>query len=100
MKKFLLIVLLGSLTGPAFGQADQEQTTLMTRISKMSATTSDDRGTFTVPGVETLNRNQLSFGMGWNNFDRTPRDLDINSIPAFVSYGLTSRFTVTATFET
>ena len=100
MKKFLLIVILGSLTGPAFGQADQEQTTRMTRISKMSATTSGDRGTFTVPGVETLNRNQLSFGMGWNNFDRTPRDLDINSIPAFVSYGLTSRFTVTATFET
>ncbi len=100
MHRYLLIVLLGSLAGTAFGQADQENTTRMTRISKMSATTSGDRGTFTVPGVETLNRNQFSFGMGWNNFDRTPRDLDINSVPAFLSYGLTGRFTVTATFET
>lgn len=100
MKRFLLIVLLGSLANPLFAQDDQEQTNRMSRLSKIGATTSGDRGTFTVPAVETLNRNQLSFGVGWNNFDRTPRDLDINSVPAFISYGLTGRITVTGTFET
>ncbi len=100
MKRVGFIALLGILTLPAFGQVDQERTTRMTRISKMSATTSGERGTFTVAGVETLNRNQFSFGVGWNNFDRTPGDLDINSVPAFVSYGLTGRLTVTATLET
>ncbi len=100
MKRLLLIVLLGSLADPLFAQDDQEQANRMSRISKIGATTSGDRGTFTVPAVETLNRNQLSFGFGWNNFDRTPRDLDINSVPAFISYGLTGRITVTGTFET
>jgi len=100
MNRYLLIVLLGSLTGTAFGQAEQEKRARLTHISKISATTSGDRGTFTVLGVETLNRNQFSFRMAWNNFDHTPRDLDINSVPAFVSYGLTERITITAAFET
>ena len=52
-----------------------------------------------MPAVETLNENQWSFGIGWNNFDRTPRDLDINSFPVFFSYGVTGRVTVTGTLE-
>tara|TARA_B100002003_G_C13777190_1_gene385110 strand:- start:267 stop:488 length:222 start_codon:yes stop_codon:yes gene_type:complete len=53
-----------------------------------------------VPSVETLNKNQFSFGVGVNNVDRTPRDLDINTVPVFFSYGLTGRITVTAAIET
>ena len=100
MKRFLIPILLASLTGPAFGQnGEEDRTSRITRISKLSATTSGDRGTFTVPAVETLNENQWSFGIGWNNFDRTPQDLDINSFPVFFSYGLTGRITVTGTLE-
>ena len=100
MKRFLFPILLLAFSSPLSAQDQEERTARTPSISKLSATTSGDRGTFSVPSVETLNRNQFSFGIGWNNFDRTPRDLDINSVPVFFSYGLISRITVTATFET
>ena len=85
MKRLLIPMLLLAVTGSAFAQNGEDRTSRITRISKLSATTSGDRGTFTVPAVETLNENQWSFGISWNNFDRTPRDLDINSFPVFFS---------------
>ena len=99
MKRLLIPMLLLAVTGSAFAQNGEDRTSRITRISKLSATTSGDRGTFTVPAVETLNENQWSFGIAWNNFDRTPRDLDINSFPVFFSYGLTGRVTITGTLE-
>ena len=99
MKRFLApIFVLVFATG--ISAQTPERVAKLTRISKQSATTSGDRGLFTVPGVETLNRNQFSFGYGWNNTDRTPRDIDINSFPLYFSYGLHGRLTVTGTFET
>ncbi len=100
MKRFVFPILLLAFSSPLSAQNQEERTARITSISKLSATTSGDRGTFSVPSVETLNRNQFSFGVGWNNFDRTPQDLDINSVPVFFSYGLTGRITVTATMET
>ncbi len=100
MKRFVFPILLLAFSSPLSAQSQEERTARLTSISKLSATTSGDRGSFSVPSVETLNRNQFSFGVGWNNFDRTPQDLDINSVPVFFSYGLTGRITVTATMET
>src|SRR5205823_4091294 len=70
------------------------------RISKQSATETGDRGMFTVPGVETLNKGQFSAGFGWSNTDRSPRDLDIANLPLFFSIGVHGRLTVTGTLET
>ena len=100
MKRFLFPILLLAFSSPLSAQNQEERTARTVSISKLSATISGDRGSFSVPSVETLNPKQYSFGVGWNNFDRTPQDLDINSVPVFFSYGLTSRITVTATFET
>ncbi len=82
MKRILFPILLLALTGTPFAQ-DEERTARIIRISKQSGTILGDRGGFVVPSVETLNKNQFSFGVGLNNIDRTPRDLDINSVPIF-----------------
>jgi hypothetical protein len=99
MNRILSPILLLALAMPAWGQ-DQESIARNTRIAKQSATISGDRGTFTVSSVETLNRNQFSYGYAWNNFDRTPSDLDVSTHTAFFSYGLTGRITLSAAFET
>jgi hypothetical protein len=99
MKRILFPILLLAFTGTLFAQSDEERAARVIRISKQSGTIFGDRGGFIVPSVETLNKNQFSFGVGVNNIDRTPRDLDINSVPLFFSYGLTGRFTVTASIE-
>ena len=83
----------------SYGQ-DADRVATQTRIAKQGATEAGDRGLFTVPSVETLNKGQFSVGFGWSNTDRTPRDLDINSLPIFLSYGIHGRVTVTGTFET
>lgn len=98
MKRFLAPTLVLVFTTSIFAQ-NPERIARQTRIAKQSATTSGDRGLFTVPSVETLNKGQFSFGAGWSNTDRTPRDLDINSFPVYFSYGLHGRLTVTGTFE-
>ncbi len=79
---------------------DAERIAKQTRIEKQSATLTGDRGLFTVPSVETLNKGQFSFGAGWSNLDRTPKDVDINTFPVSFSIGVISRLTVTGTFET
>lgn len=99
MKLFFLPIVLMAFVVSASGQDARDRTARIGSIAKLSATTVGDRGTFSVSSVETLNRNQFSVGIGWDNFDRTPRDLDINSVPVFVSYGLTERVTVTTGFE-
>ena len=86
MKRLLAPIAVLLFTMSASAQTP-ERVAKLTRISKQSATTSGDRGFFTVPGVETLNKNQFSFGYGWSNTDRTPRDIDINSFPLYFSYG-------------
>jgi hypothetical protein len=88
-----------SVSVGARAQEPEDRTSRITRISKLSATTTGDRGTFSVSSVDTLNRNQFSIGLGWDNFDRTPRDLDVNVGTVFVSYGVTGRITVTAGIE-
>jgi hypothetical protein len=98
MKRFLAPIL-GLLFATAAPAQDPERVSTQTRIAKQGATISGDRGLFTIPGVETLNRNQFSAGVGWNNTDRTPRDIDVNAFPLFVSYGVHGRLTVTGTFE-
>jgi hypothetical protein len=70
------------------------------RIAKQSVTIMGDRGLYTVSGADTLNKGQFSFGTAWNNVDRTPRDIDINSFPVHFSYGLTGRLTLTGALET
>jgi hypothetical protein len=99
MKRLLFPILVLFLTAPAFAQNPEKVATL-TRISKQSVAISGDRGLFTVSSAETLNRGQFSFGYGWNNTDRTPRDIDINSFPVFASYGLHGRLTVIGSYET
>src|SRR6185436_14224842 len=99
MKRWLApTVLLFAITTSAFAQ-NEERTSIQTRIEKQSATINGDRGLFTVSSVETLNKGQFGFGAGWNNFDRTPRDLDINVFPVSFSYGVISRLTVMGSYE-
>ena len=99
MKRFLLPIAALLYTTSLCAQ-DPDRVTARTRIAKQSATETGDRGLFTVPSAETLNKNQFSAGVAWSNSDRTPRDLDISSFPVFVSYGLLGRLTLTGTFET
>ncbi len=99
MKRFFLPIFLMTFVTYASGQDARDRTARIGRIAKLSATTIGDRGTFSVSSVETLNRNQFSVGIGWDNFDRTPRDLDVNSVPVFMSYGLSERVSITAAFE-
>ena len=99
MNRFLVPILLLIFAVPTWAQ-DQESIARNTRIAKQSATISGDRGAFTVSSVETLTRNQFSYGFGVNNFDRTPSDLDVSAYTAFFSYGLFDRLTVSAAFET
>jgi hypothetical protein len=70
-----------------------------TRIAKQSSTQTGDRGSFTVSSSETLNKGQYSFGVGWSNYDRTPKDIDINSVPVYASYGLFNGLSVSGMFE-
>jgi hypothetical protein len=100
MKRLLFaLVLLGVCSVSLLAQ-NEERVAKQTRISKQGATTTGDRGLFTVSSVETLNKGQFSFGFGWNNTDRTPRDLDINSFPVYAAYGLLGRLTLLGSFET
>lgn len=100
MKRLSLPILLIVSVVCAFGQGtEEERASRIGRISKLSATTNGDRGTFSVSSVDTLNPGQFSGGLGWDNFDRTPDDLDINVAAIFVSYGITDRITVTGTLE-
>jgi hypothetical protein len=70
-----------------------------TRIAKQSSTITGDRGSFTVSSSETLNKGQYSFGFAWNNYDRTPKDIDINSLPVYASYGLFNGLSVSGMME-
>ncbi len=99
MKRFLAPILVLLFAAPVSAQVE-ERLAKQTRIAKQSATVTGDRGLFTIPSVETLNRGQFSAGIGWSNTDRTPKDLDINSFPVFFSIGVHGRLTVTAAFET
>lgn len=100
MRRLLLpILLLLSGISVVYAQ-DPEKVATETRIVKQSATEDGDRGLFSVPGVETLNKGQYSFGYGWNDVGRSPRDLNITSFPLFVSYGVMGRLTLTGTFDT
>ncbi len=98
MKGFLVPIFLILAAMPLVAQ-DQDKISNQTRIEKESATVTGDRGLFDVPSVETLNKKQFAFGVGWNNIDRTPRDLDITTYPVYLSYGLFSRLTVTAAID-
>src|ERR1700704_85721 len=98
MKRIILQILTLVIATSVYAQ-DADKVAAETRIAKQSATESGDRGLFTVPSVETLNKGQFSFGTGWSTFDRTPHALDISSMPVFISYGLIGRLTVTGTFS-
>jgi hypothetical protein len=100
MKRLLsLSVLLLTISIAAHAQ-DRAAFAERTRIARQGATITGDRGTFTIAGSETLNRGQFSFGVGWNNVDRTPKDLDITTVPVYFSYGLFSKLTLGAMVET
>jgi hypothetical protein len=99
MKHLVIPILTLLFAARAYSQ-ETGRVTLETRIAKQSATETGDRGLFTVPSVETLNRGQFSSGFGWSNLDRSPRDLDISSLPLFFSIGVHGRVTLTGTFET
>jgi len=98
MKRLLAPTLVLFLATSLYGQ-DEERVSAVTRIEKQSSTIIGDRGLFTIPSVETLNKWQYSFGVGWSNIDRTPRDLDISSYPISFSIGLASRLMVATSFE-
>jgi hypothetical protein len=91
-------ILILTLATALYGQ--EERVATETRIEKQSATETGDRGLFTVPSAETLNKGQFSAGFAWSNTDRSPRDIDVNSLPVFFSFGVYGRLTVTGTFET
>jgi len=99
MKRFLSVSVLLVTFSLALQAQNPDRAVQRTRIAKQSATLTGDRGSFTVSSSETLNRGQFSFGAAWNNFDRTPKDLDINSFPVYASVGLFSRLTVSAMVE-
>ena len=90
MKRFLVPIFLMIAATSALAQ-EADRIAKQTRIAKQSATITGDRGLFTVPSVETLNRGQFAFGVGWSNFDRTPKDLDINTFPVSFALGVSSR---------
>src|SRR5580692_4850204 len=98
MKRLFLPILTLVFATTVYSQ-DAEKVANETRIAKQSATETGDRGLFTVPSAETLNKGQYSFGSAWSSVDRTPHALDISSLPVFVSYGLLGRLTVTGTFD-
>jgi hypothetical protein len=101
MKRFLSVcALLLTFSFTMQAQApDDDKLVQRARIAKQSATVTGDRGSFTVSSSETLNQGQFSFGAAWSNFDRTPKDLDINSFPVYASVGLFSRLTLSAMTE-
>jgi len=99
MKHFIVPILTLMFSTSLFSQ-DPERIATQTRISKQGSTETGDRGLFTVPSVETLNKGQFSAGFGWTNTDRSPRDMDISAFPLFFSYGVHGRVTVTGTFDT
>lgn len=99
MKHFIAPILALLLATNLYAQ-ETDRASNETRINKQSATETGDRGLFTVLGVETLNRGQFSAGFGWANYDRSPRDLDIASLPLFLSIGVHGRFTLTGSFDT
>jgi hypothetical protein len=98
MRRLLLPILL--LFAASLYAQDPEKVATQTRIAKQSSTENGDRGLFTVPSVETLNQNQFSFGYGWNDSGRSPKDLNVTSLPVFLSYGVLGSLTVTGTFDT
>ena len=105
MKRLLLpiLVLVGTTSLRAQvpeRRSDSDLVATETRIAKQSTTETGDRGLFTIPSVETLNKNQFSFGYGWTNVNRSPRDLNLSSFPVFLSYGVTGRLTLSGSFDT
>jgi hypothetical protein len=105
MKRLLLpiLVLVGTTVLRAQvpdPRTDSDIVATETRIAKQSTTETGDRGLFTIPSVETLNKNQFSFGYGWTNVNRSPRDLNLSSFPVFLSYGVMGRLTLTGSFDT
>jgi hypothetical protein len=99
MKRFLLPILALAFGLPLFAQ-DPEKVATETRIAKQSSTENGDRGLFTVPSAETLNQGQFSFGYSWSDSGRSPRDLNISSLPVFLSVGVTGRLSLTGSFDT
>lgn len=99
MKRFLSAFALLTTFASALPAQNPSVLVERTRIAKQSATITGDRGSFTVSSSETLNRGQYSFGGAWNNFDRTPKDLDINSLPVYASYGLFTGLSVSGMVE-
>jgi hypothetical protein len=99
MKRFLSVCALLLTFSFASQAQDDDKLVQRTRIAKQSATLTGDRGSFTVSSSETLNQGQFSFGAAWSNFDRTPKDIDINSFPVYGSVGLFSRLTLSGMVE-
>lgn len=95
----VVLAVLTLLPDPATGQTPGEDTLRRTTAALLGATVSGDRGLFDVAGVQTLGRGQYSVGLAWSNSDRSPRDIDINALPVFAAYGVTGRFTLSATFD-
>src|SRR4029077_19375381 len=98
MKQLSAVVIVLLLAPPLFAQ-DVERFVTETRVAKQSVTEFGDRGLFTIPSAETLERGQYSFGTAWSNTARTPKDLNINSFPFYVSYGASARVVVPARLD-
>ena len=96
----LLLPILSLLVAASLYAQDPEKVATETRIAKQSSTEDGDRGLFTTPSVETLNKKQYSFGYAWTGVNRSPRDITVTSLPFFVSYGLFGRLTLTGMFDT
>jgi hypothetical protein len=99
MKLWIVPILTLVLATRVYSQ-EAERVATESRIAKQSTTETGDRGLFTVPSAETLNRGQFSSGFAWTNTDRSPHDLDITALPVFFSIGVTGRLTVTGHFDT
>ncbi len=98
--KHLIVPILTLVFATSLYSQETERVATETRIAKQGATETGDRGLFTVPSVETLNKGQFSAGFGWANTDRSPRDMDISNLPLFFSYGVHGRVTVTGSVDT
>lgn len=99
MRRLLVSILLLALPTTFYAQ-DAEKVATETRISKQGATEDGDRGLFSVPSVETLNKGQFSFGYGWNEVGRMPHNLNVTAFPVFLSYGVLGQLTFTGSFNT
>src|SRR5258708_2862220 len=84
----MTLLLLGGVV--ALGQSDQGAEEWAR--TQMTSTVAGGTGLFNTFSPRTLRKGELTFGLFYNNMKRDPGALDINQIPANLTFGLGGRF--------